>query len=148
MRLLRRIRLPILLPLLVSGCIAPRLPIDDVVLSPYGLRWLGILPGVHRGVDLRADEGTPVHAMDGGRVIYAGVMSGFGNVVRIDHENGVVSLYAHLSRIQASAGSRVRAGETIGLSGSTGSVTGPHLHFEVWSRGRPVDPLRYLGVSP
>jgi murein DD-endopeptidase MepM/ murein hydrolase activator NlpD len=95
-----------------------------------------------------AAEGTPVHAMAAGRVRYSGWMSGYGNVVWIDHAGGVISLYAHLSRIDVLEGTPVGAQEVIGVSGSTGTTTGPHLHFEIWKRGRQVDPVRYLGGGP
>lgn len=130
------------------GCALPRIPVDDVVTSPFGMRWSGVLPEVHRGVDLRAREGTPVRSMAPGRVRYAGWMNGYGNVVWIDHRSDVISVYGHLSEIQVTPGAPVEGGEMVGLSGSTGNVSGPHLHFEVWVRGRQVDPLAYLGRSP
>jgi len=86
--------------------------------------------------------------MAGGRVRFAGVMSGFGNVVWIDHSSGLLSLYAHLSEIRVREGEQVDAGHLIGLSGATGDVTAPHLHFEVWRWGRPVDPIPILGGKP
>jgi murein DD-endopeptidase MepM/ murein hydrolase activator NlpD len=119
-----------------------------MVTSPFGVRWSGILPHVHRGVDLRAEEGTPVLPMAPGRVRFAGWMEGYGNVVWIDHPRGVISVYAHLSEIRVTPGAPVERGETLGLTGSTGSVSGPHLHFEVWAGGRPVDPIAYLGARP
>ena len=137
-----------LLPLTLCACATPGLPVEDEVSSPFGIRWEGILPGVHRGVDLRAAEGTPVRAMAAGRIRVAGVMNGYGNVVWIDHPGGVISVYAHLSRIDVAVGSQVGRRDLVGLSGSTGSVTGPHLHFEVWKGRRPVDPIQYLGQRP
>jgi len=86
--------------------------------------------------------------MAGGRVSFAGVMSGFGNVVWLDHNGGLVSLYAHLSEIGVRDGQEVTAGDLLGRSGATGSVTAPHLHFEVWRWGRPVDPIAILGGKP
>jgi murein DD-endopeptidase MepM/ murein hydrolase activator NlpD len=136
------------LPLAVAACVTPDLPIHDLVSSPYGLRWGGILPEVHSGADIRALEGTPVRAMTSGRVRFAGVMEGYGNVVWIDHAGKVISVYAHLSQIYVSAGSEIERQDIIGLSGSTGTATGPHLHFEVWKHGRPVDPIHYLGRRP
>jgi murein DD-endopeptidase MepM/ murein hydrolase activator NlpD len=116
--------------------------------SPFGLRWSGILPGIHHGVDIYVPEGTPVHAMASGRVRYAGWMSGFGNVIWLEHRGNTLSVYAHLSRIDVRAGDRVSGRQVIGHSGSTGDASGPHLHFEVWVAGRPVDPVPFLGRRP
>jgi murein DD-endopeptidase MepM/ murein hydrolase activator NlpD len=118
------------------------------VISPFGIRMRGILPSIHRGVDLSVPDGTPVHAMAGGRVRFAGVQRGYGNVVWIDHGGSVLTLYAHLSALQVRAGDRVQGGQVVGLSGHSGDVTGPHLHFEVWRWGREVDPVPLLGGRP
>lgn len=135
--------------LLASGaCHFPRWPVDAPVTSGYGLRMRGMLPDVHRGVDLRVPVGTPVGAMAEANVRFAGVMRGFGNVVWLDHDGGVLSVYAHLSEIRVREGTRVRPGEIIGLSGASGDVTAPHLHFEVWRWGRAVDPIPLLGGLP
>ena len=83
-----------------------------------------------------------------GRVRFSGVMRGFGNVIWIDHPGGFMSVYAHLSRLQVEEGQAVETGEHIGLSGATGDVTAPHLHFEVWRWGRSVDPVPVLGGKP
>jgi len=145
-RISTAILLGCLLSPFVGGCSIPRAPIDSPMTSPFGLRWSGgVLPGIHRGVDFRAPVGTPVGAMMDGRVRYAGWMSGFGNVVWIDHRGDVITIYAHLSEIHVTAGSPISKGAILGLSGATGNVTGPHLHFEVWKHGRPVDPITFLG---
>ena len=132
----------------LTGCAIPRWPIRDSVTSPFGLRWEGVVPDIHRGIDIRAQEGTPVRTMDSGRVRFAGWMNGYGNVVWIDHSGGVISIYAHLSDIGVTVGSPVETEDLIGASGSTGTVSGPHLHFEVWKRGRQIDNVRYLGGFP
>jgi len=75
-------------------------------------------------------------------------MEGYGNVVWLDHPGGTLSAYAHLSEILVSPGAEVGRDEVLGLSGSTGTASGPHLHFEVWKGGRPVDPIAYLGARP
>lgn len=134
--------------LAATGCGLPRWPVDGVMTSPYGLRFSGLRPAVHRGVDIDVPMGTPVRAMTDGRVRFAGVMSGYGNVVWLDHGGGILSVYAHLSRIDVSAGSLVTGGGVIGRSGDSGNVTGAHLHFEVWRWGRPVDPVPLLGRKP
>jgi murein DD-endopeptidase MepM/ murein hydrolase activator NlpD len=131
-----------------TGCHLPRWPVDASLTSGFGLRFMGARPDVHRGVDLNVPTGTPVEAMADGTVRFAGVMRGFGNVVQIDHAGGIESVYAHLSVIQVHDGQRLRAGDLIGLSGATGDVTAPHLHFEVWRWGRPVDPIPVLGGKP
>jgi murein DD-endopeptidase MepM/ murein hydrolase activator NlpD len=86
--------------------------------------------------------------MASGIVRFAGAMRGFGNVIWVDHTAGMVTVYAHLSEIHVGTGERIAAGHLIGLSGATGDVTAPHLHFEVWRWGRPVDPVPLLGGRP
>ena len=99
----------------------------------------------HAGVDFPAATGTPVRAAAGGRVLEAGWSAdGFGKRVRIQHANGVETLYAHLSRTNVTAGARVRVGTRVGGAGATGHATGPHLHFEVYVRGAAIDPLAAL----
>lgn len=137
-----------ILLLLLAGCSIPRWPVEGTMTSPFGMRWSGVLPGVHHGVDLSVPEGTAVRSMAPGRVRYAGWMTGFGNVIWIDHRGNTLSVYAHLSRIEVRAGDRVGGGQVIGASGSTGNVSAPHLHFEVWVAGRPVDPVPFLGRRP
>jgi murein DD-endopeptidase MepM/ murein hydrolase activator NlpD len=116
--------------------------------SPYGVRFMGVLPSIHRGVDIQAPHGTPVRAMSGGQIRFAGEMGGYGKVVWIDHGSQILTVYAHLSEIHVRTGESIRGRPVIGLSGSSGHVTGPHLHFEIWRRGRPVDPVPLLGGFP
>jgi murein DD-endopeptidase MepM/ murein hydrolase activator NlpD len=104
------------------------------------MRW-GTL---HPGIDLGAPIGTPIHAAGTGTVVWCGWMSGYGNLVMIDHHNGLATAYGHQSRIAVGCNQQVTAGEVIGYVGSTGYSTGPHLHFEVRLNGTPVDPLGYL----
>lgn len=132
----------------LSGCMIASWPLERPMTSPFGVRWDGLMPGVHRGVDLQANEGTPIRAMASGRVRYAGWMDGFGNVVWITHRGDVLSVYAHLADIDVVAGAEISRGDLVGVSGSTGSVTGPHLHFEIWKNGRQIDPVQYLGGLP
>jgi murein DD-endopeptidase MepM/ murein hydrolase activator NlpD len=99
----------------------------------------------HAGLDLLASAGDEVTAAGDGRVVYASRHAGgWGKLVALEHESGVRTLYAHLSRIDVRLGWRVAAGSTIGLVGSTGRATGPHLHFEVRLRGAAVDPATAL----
>ena len=95
----------------------------------------------HTGVDYGAPTGTPVRTVGTGKVGFAGVMNGYGNVVEVDHGNGNTTLYAHLSRIDVRVGQAVERGQRIGAVGSTGWATGPHLHFEFKERGVHKDPL-------
>lgn len=98
----------------------------------------------HPGIDIGAPIGQPIVAALAGVVVSAGPMGTYGNIVVIDHGNGFATAYAHQSRILVRAGQRVARGERIGLVGSTGASTGPHLHFETRVNGTPVDPLRYF----
>ena len=134
--------------LVLSGCHLPRWPVEAPITSGFGLRFLGIRPDIHRGVDLDVPSGTPVGAMAEASVRFAGVMSGFGSVVWLDHGGGLLTVYAHLSEIRVTEGQRIGPGHVLGLSGASGSVTAPHLHFEVWRWGREVDPVPLLGGAP
>ena len=98
----------------------------------------------HEGQDIDAEYGTPVEAAASGRVIIAGRQRGYGNVVYLDHGAGLTTRYGHLSQINVTVGQTVTRGQTIGLVGSTGRSTGPHLHYEVRINNQPVDPKRYL----
>ncbi|WP_448536888.1 M23 family metallopeptidase [Sphingobium yanoikuyae] len=98
----------------------------------------------HKGIDIPAASGTPVVAAADGVVLFAGVRRGYGYTVEITHPSRRRSRYAHLSQIVAVAGERVSSGAVIGFVGSTGRSTGPHLHFEYWIAGRPVDPEPYF----
>lgn len=98
----------------------------------------------HEGQDIEVPTGTPVSATANGTVLCAGWQNGYGQVVYIDHGNGISTRYGHLSQINVSIGQTISRGETIGLSGSTGRSTGPHLHYEVRINNEPVNPLNYL----
>jgi len=114
--------------------------------SPFGMRLDPFLgrPAIHTGVDLRGEIGEPVHATATGRVSIAGRDGGYGNMVEINHGNGLATRYGHLSRILVRVGQTVRVGEVIGLIGSTGRSTGPHLHYETRINGEAVDPQKFL----
>ncbi|MBA3259895.1 MAG: peptidoglycan DD-metalloendopeptidase family protein [Gemmatimonadales bacterium] len=98
----------------------------------------------HEGIDVTAPSGTPIEAPAGGSISDAGWESGYGNTVTIDHGFGIVTKFAHASKILVRQGQRVSRGQRIALVGNTGLATGPHLHYEVHVNGRPVDPLRYV----
>jgi len=115
-------------------------PCDGVVVSGFGMRW----GRMHEGIDIGCAYGTPNRAAAAGTVIYAGWLGGYGNLVVIDHGNGLSTAYAHASSILVGVGHPVSQGETVSLVGSTGNSSGPHLHFEVRINGQAVDPLLYL----
>lgn len=126
-----------------------RLPVDDAHIgSTYGNR---IDPFKHRvrfhsGIDFVANKGTPIRATASGRVSFAGQKPGYGNLVEIDHGNGLVTRYGHASRLFVRKGDQVSPRQHIADVGSTGRSTGPHLHFELLENGAPVDPAAYLEV--
>jgi murein DD-endopeptidase MepM/ murein hydrolase activator NlpD len=101
-------------------------------------------PAMHTGLDFRADHGARVAATGAGRVITAEYSGGYGNLVELDHGNGITTRYAHLASIGVAVGQRVSPGQTLGRVGSTGRSTGPHLHYETRIGGDPVDPQRFL----
>jgi murein DD-endopeptidase MepM/ murein hydrolase activator NlpD len=115
-------------------------PVDGVVVSGFGMRW----GRMHEGIDIAASSGTPIRAAAAGTVIHAGWLGGYGNLVVLDHGNGLATAYAHASAILVGVGVQVSQGETVSLVGSTGNSSGPHLHFEVRVNGVAVDPLLYL----
>jgi len=121
-------------------------PVAGPVSSGFGTRVHPILGEVrmHTGIDYAVGTGYPIKAAGGGIVVWAGPRGGYGNAVIIDHRNGLATLYAHQSRVNAVVGQKVSAGQVIGFVGQTGMATGPHLHFEVRELGAPVDPLGYL----
>ena len=98
----------------------------------------------HEGVDFMAEPGTPIHASGGGIVVYSDSYAGYGNMIEVDHGNGLISRYAHASKLLARVGDVVMKGQKIGEVGNTGRSTGPHLHFEVRHRGAPQNPEHYL----
>jgi murein DD-endopeptidase MepM/ murein hydrolase activator NlpD len=101
----------------------------------------------HKGVDIVASTGTPVRASADGLVTAAGRMAGYGAMIQLVHGFGMSTRYGHLSRVMVTPGQRVRRGDVIGLVGSTGRSTGPHLHYEVFRAGAQVDPRKYLGET-
>jgi len=101
---------------------------------------------MHEGVDFMAEPGTPIKAAAGGIVVYSDIHSGYGNMIEVDHGNGLVSRYAHASKRLVKEGDVVLRGQKIGEVGSTGRSTGPHLHFEVLLNGTPQNPTRYLNL--
>jgi murein DD-endopeptidase MepM/ murein hydrolase activator NlpD len=99
---------------------------------------------MHKGIDFDANVGDAVMSVADGVVSFAGVRSGYGNTIEVDHGNGYVTRYAHNSRLTVKAGDLVRAGEQVARAGSTGRSTGAHVHFEVWDNGKVVNPRKFL----
>ena len=125
-----------------------RRPIESTVISGFGVRSVfnGQPRAPHGGADFASPSGTPVGAPGGGRVLLAAPLYFTGQTVVVDHGLGLISLFAHLSRIDVDVGDEVDAGEQLGLVGATGRVTGPHLHWTVRLNGARVDPLSVIGV--
>ena len=118
-------------------------PLAGPLHSPFGPRW----GDFHRGIDIAVLGTDAVRAALPGLVTDVGYLSGYsgyGHVVRIRHDGGLETLYAHLESASVTVGERVRRGQRIAYAGCTGSCTGPHLHFEVRVNGKLIDPLRYL----
>lgn len=115
-------------------------PITGRLTSLFGQRW----GKMHTGVDIAGTSGQSIRAAKDGVVAAAGTMGGYGLAIKIDHEDGTSTLYAHSSKLLVKKGQRVKQGQVIALVGSTGHSTGPHLHFEVIVRNRSQDPLTYL----
>jgi len=101
----------------------------------------------HAGLDFKGPIGAPIYSAAAGRVSFVGVQQGYGNTVEIDHGNGLMTRYAHMSGFRARVGQRVEAGQVIGLIGNTGRSTGPHLHFEVRINDRAVNPRPFLEAA-
>ena len=116
-------------------------PVQGTITSNYGPRW----GTTHYGLDIANVTGTPIVAPMRGVVLDAGPASGFGLWVRIQHEDGTITVYGHINSYAVSVGQQVEAGEVIAEVGNTGNSTGPHLHFEVWDpSSRKIDPLAWL----
>jgi len=115
-------------------------PVNGTVVSGFGWRW----GRMHEGIDISASSGTPIWSAAAGTVIHSGWLGGYGNLVVVDHGNGLATAYAHASAILVGVGQQVSQGETLSLVGSTGNSSGPHLHFEVRVNGAAVDPLFYM----
>jgi murein DD-endopeptidase MepM/ murein hydrolase activator NlpD len=115
-------------------------PLHGVLVSAFGVRG----GEQHEGIDLAAPEGTPILAARSGKVLFAGFQRGYGNLVLVGHDGGIVTIYAHNAENLVSPGDPVSRGQRIARVGRSGNATGPHLHFEVRVGTRPRDPLHFL----
>ncbi|WP_460391625.1 peptidoglycan DD-metalloendopeptidase family protein [Actinophytocola sediminis] len=118
-------------------------PTEGTLTSTYGARW----GSVHYGIDIANSIGTPIRSAMAGEVIDSGPASGFGLWVRVQHDNGLITVYGHINESLVSVGQRVAAGEQIATLGNRGESTGPHLHFEVHQDGNKIDPLPWLRAN-
>ena len=123
------------------------LPLHGRLSSKFGWRKHPILGHRqhHDGMDIAATKGTRIDAVRSGKVVFSGEQRGYGNIVVLDHGNGLTSRYAHCDELKVEVGDRVRAGQGIATVGSTGRSTGPHLHFEIRQDGEALDPQEYFG---
>ena len=123
---------------------------DTDISSGRGQRYVLGKAGYHEGIDIKGKEGDPVTAVKSGTVISVGASGDYGNLIRIDHGDGVETRYAHLSKMDVKVGDMVAKGQKIGAVGSTGRSTGPHLHYEVLKGGKKIDPdsMKELYVNP
>lgn len=118
-------------------------PVTGTITSRYGANE-SIRDHTHLGIDIAAPNGTKIMAAADGKVSYSGWMGGYGNLIIIDHGNGIQTYYGHCSKLYASVGDEVEAGDTIAAVGSTGYSTGNHLHFEIRKNGAQINPQKYL----
>lgn len=126
------------------------LPVPDVkASSEFGMRKNPVDGGyrLHDGIDIPHAQGTPILASRSGKVLSAGTKGGYGLTVVIDHGDGYETLYAHCSELKVSAGQQVNKGDVVGLVGTTGNSTGPHLHFTIKLNGKPVNPREHVNVK-
>ncbi|WP_442602307.1 M23 family metallopeptidase [Paenibacillus sp. KN14-4R] len=125
-------------------------PIEGVLTTPFGYtRYVNDkLDSRHTAIDLAAPEGTEIHATNDGVVALADSLYLTGNSIYLDHGMNLFSQYAHLSKLLVKAGDRVKRGDVIGLVGTTGFSTGPHLHFTFWANNTPVNPNLFFGTTP
>jgi lysostaphin len=122
-------------------------PVEGAVIGEFGLKRLRngkIDAGFHKGIDLRANRGTPVLAANSGTVVMASHFKAHGNMVLINHGQGVMTIYLHMQSIKVKLRQKVHKAEAIGKVGSTGLSTAPHVHFQVFVHGVPVDPSQWV----
>ena len=117
-------------------------PLDGTFTSGFGQRW----GRLHGGIDIASEIGTPISASDDGTVIYTGNCGTYGLLVKLDHNNGYITYYAHCSEIKVNVGDVVSKGDVVALVGNTGNSTGPHCHFEIRYDNVPKNPLDFISL--
>lgn len=127
----------------INGTKIAALPVSGTISSRYGVS-SSIRSSTHTGLDIAAAKGTPIKVIADGKVTFAAYNGSYGYLVKVEHENGVESWYAHTSKMNVTVGQKVKAGDVIALVGSTGNSTGPHLHLEIRIDGKHVNPQNYL----
>lgn len=127
----------------INGVYISCIPVKGNITSRYGVNE-SIRDHTHQGLDIAAPTGTEILAASNGKVTYSGVKGGYGNMIIVDHGNGIETYYGHCSKLYVKEGQIVEAGDKIAAVGSTGNSTGPHLHFEIRSNGKYVNPQKYL----
>lgn len=129
----------------IDGVYIAVVPVQGNITSRYGSKE-AVRDHEHKGLDIATKTGTPIKAAASGTVIFSGTMGGYGNLIIIDHGNGITTYYGHCSKLYKEKGENVTAGDVIAAVGSTGNSTGSHLHFEIRKNGVYVDPAQYLFV--
>lgn len=127
----------------INGINVSVLPVSGTISSRFGVS-SSIRSGAHTGLDIACPKGTDIKAVAKGKVVFAERNGAYGNLVKVDHENGVETWYAHCDKIYAKVGDKVDAGDVIAAVGTTGNSTGPHLHLEIRIDGTAVNPQKYL----
>lgn len=123
-------------------------PADGKISSEFGYRNIRVGSSNHKGIDISCSANSPIYAADGGYVIFSGRSGGYGNLVQVEHQDGIVTYYAHCNSIEVSQGDVVSKGDVIARVGMTGTATGNHLHFEIRIDSEAINPLNYLpGIS-
>jgi murein DD-endopeptidase MepM/ murein hydrolase activator NlpD len=127
----------------INGVKLAQTPVSGIITSRYGAV-SSIRSSSHTGLDIACSTGTQIHVVADGKVIFAEKNGSYGNLIKVDHGNGVETWYAHCSKLYAKVGETVKAGDTIAAVGSTGNSTGPHLHLEIRINGNAINPQNYL----
>ena len=127
----------------IKGINLSALPVSGRISSRFGVS-SSIRSGAHTGLDIACDKGTNIKVVSSGKVIFAEENGAYGNLIKVDHGNGIETWYAHCDKIIAKVGDKVKAGDIIGKVGSTGNSTGPHLHLEIRVNGTAINPQKYL----
>lgn len=127
----------------INGIVLAVTPVSGRITSRYGVS-SSIRSGAHTGTDIACSSGTPIKAVASGKVVFSSKNGSYGNLIKIDHGNGVETWYAHCKTLYAKVGQKVEAGDVIAAVGSTGNSTGPHLHLEIRLNGKTINPQKYL----